>query len=345
MYSHPVTPSHGTVGVRSVVEGATVDNLAALARDATGLGSTSAHGARGSTLAALLLVILVLLRGINNHGGVLLVLVDGPVENVVVLEGLADEEITEDLAQVRVVGLVIKAERASVVQVDGELVGEATAQNLSGGSHLLLHDAVVLLLLSSRLQTLPGQRATAEVEHHIAQRLHVITARLLHTEVSVDTGVTGSSSEVLVLTVGDVEVSLGVAVLLGQTKVNHVNLVATLADTHQEVIGLDITVNERLGVDVLDAGDELVGQQKDGLQRELAVAEVEQVLETGTQEIDDHGIVVTLGTEPANEGDTDTTGEGLVDAGLIFELGVLGLDALELDSDLFAGDDVRSCEV
>jgi hypothetical protein len=161
--------------------------------------------------------------------------------------------------------------------------------------------------------------------------------------VSVDTGITGSTSKVLVLAVRDVEVGLGVAVLLGQTEIDHVDLVTTLANTHEEVVGLDITVNEGLGVDVFDAGDELIGEEKNGLQGELAVAEVEQVLETGTQEVDNHGVVVALSTEPADEGDTDTTGERLVDASLIFELRVLGLDALKLDGDLFTGNDVGAC--
>jgi hypothetical protein len=101
-------------------------------------------------------------------------------------------------------------------------------------------------------------------------------------------------------------------------------------------------VDEGLGVDVFDAGNELIGEKKDGLQRELAVTEVEKVLQTGTQEIDDHSIVITFGTEPTDEGDTDTTGEGLVDTGFIFELGVLGLDTLELDGNLLTRDDVRS---
>lgn len=341
MYSHPVAPSDGTV-VWSVVEGTTVNHLTALAGDGPRLSSSGAHGAGGSTLAALLLIILVLLAGIHDHSGVLLVLVDSPVEDVVVLEGLADEEITENLAQVRVVRLVIETERAGVVQVDGELVGEAAAENLGGSGHLLLHDAVILLLLRGCLQALPWQRAAAEVQHHVAQRLHVVTTGLLDTEVGVDTGVTGSTSEVLVLTVGDVEVGLGIPVLLGQTEIDHVDLVATLADTHEEIVGLDITVDERLGVDVLDSGYKLIGEQEHGLEGELAVAEVEQVLKTGTKKIDHHGVVVTLGTEPANKWDTDTAGKRLVDTGFILQLGMLCLDALKLDSNLLARNDVRS---
>jgi hypothetical protein len=153
---------------------------------------------------------------------------------------------------------------------------------------------------------------------------------------SVDRGITSSTSEVLVLTVRNVEVSLRVTVLLGQTKVNYVDLVSTLSDAHQEVVGLDITVDEGLGVDVLDAGDELVGQEQDGLEREFAVAEVEEILERRAQKVQDHGVVVAFCAEPSYKGNADTAGEGFVDTGLVFQLGVLGLDALELDCDLFA---------
>lgn len=108
-----------------------------------------------------------------------LVLVHSPVEDIVVLEALADEEIAEDLAQVAVVGLVIEPEGARVVEVDRELVREAAAEDLGRSSHLLLHDPVVLLLLRGGLKTLPGERATAEVEHDVAERFHIVTARLL----------------------------------------------------------------------------------------------------------------------------------------------------------------------
>jgi hypothetical protein len=158
----------------------------------------------------------------------------------------------------------------------------------------------------------------------------------------VDGGITSSTSQVLVLPIRNVEVGLRVTVLLGQAEIDDIDLVTALADTHEEVVRLDITVDEGLGVDVLDAGDELIGQQKNGLQGELAVAEVEKILQAGSEEIKNHGIVVALGTKPADKWDTDTTGERLVDTGLIFELGVLSLNRLKLDGNLFTRDDVGS---
>jgi hypothetical protein len=254
-------------------------------RSGTSAGAGAAGLGRASlgSIGVLLLVIGFLLLGLSNGLSILLVLVDGPVEDVIVLEALADKKITEDLAEVRVVGLVVEAEGTCVVQIDGKFVGEAAAEDFGRRSHLLLHDAVVLLLLSSSLETLPGQRATAKVEHDIAKGLHVITARLLNTEMGVDTGVACSTRQVLVLTVWNVEVSLRVTVLLGQTKINDVDLVATFANAHEEVVGLDVSVDEGFGVDVLDAGDELVGEEEHSLEGELAVAEVEEILQAGAE--------------------------------------------------------------
>ena len=159
----------------------------------------------------------------------------------------------------------------------------------------------------------------------------------------VNRGVTSGTGQVLVLSVRDVEVGLGVPVLLGETEVDNVDLVTPLTDTHEEVVRLNVTVDKALGVDVLNAADQLVGEEEDGLEREFAVAEVEEIFEGGAEEIEDHGVVVTLGAEPPDERNADAASERLVDAGLILELRVLGLDGLKLDGDFLAGDDVCAC--
>lgn len=125
----------------------------------------------------------------------------------------------------------------------------------------------------------------------------------------IDTGVPGGSRQVLILTVWNMKMRLGVAVLLGQTKINHVDLVSPLADAHQKVVRLDVTVNERLGVNILDPGDELIRQQEHGFQGEFAVAKVKEILQTRSQQIEDHSIVVTLGSKPADKRDPDASRE------------------------------------
>jgi hypothetical protein len=136
--------------------------------------------------------------------------------------------------------------------------------------------------------------------------------------------------------------SLWVPVLLGKTEVNDIHLVTTFTNAHEKVVWLNITVYEGLGVDVLDTRDELVCEEQNGLQGELSVAEVEKILQTGSKQIENHGIVVALGSEPADKGNSNTSSEGFVDTSLILELGVFGLDALKLDSDFLSRNNVGS---
>ena len=72
------------------------------------------------------------------------------------------------------------------------------------------------------------------------QRVHNLT----DTEVSVDAGIACSTSQVLVLTIWNMEMGLRVTVLLGQTEIDDIDLVASLSDTHEEVVRLDVTVDE-----------------------------------------------------------------------------------------------------
>ena len=157
---------------------------------------------------------------------------------------------------------------------------------------------------------------------------------------SVDTGIASGSRQILVLTVWDVKMSLWVSVFLGESEINDIDLVSTLPNTHQKVIWLDVAVDKRFSMNVFNAGNQLVREKQHCLQGKFAVAEIEQILQAGSKKIEYHSIVITFGSEPTNEGDTDTTSEGFVDAGFIFELRVLSLDALEFNCDLFAGDDV-----
>ena len=71
----------------------------------------------------------------------------------------------------------------------------------------------------------------------------------------VDGGVPRRAGKVLLVPVRYMYVSLGVAVLLGQPKVDDVDEVALLAEAHQEVVGLDVSVDEVLGVNVLHPTD------------------------------------------------------------------------------------------
>ena len=78
---------------------------------------------------------------------------------------------------------------------------------------------------------------------------------LTDAQMGVDGGIAGSAGEVLILAVGDVLVRPGVTVLLSQAKVDDVDQVAFLAKPHKEVVGLHVSVDEVLGVDVFNPAD------------------------------------------------------------------------------------------
>jgi hypothetical protein len=109
----------------------------------------------------------------------------------------------------------------------------------------------------------------------VTKRLEIISSRLLNTQMGIDRSVPSSTSQVLVLPVGDMQMSLGVSVLLGETEINDIDLIASFPNAHEEIVGLDISVDKVSRVNVFDSRDELVGEEKDSLEGEFSVTEVE----------------------------------------------------------------------
>jgi len=70
-------------------------------------------------------------------------------------------------------------------------------------------------------------------------------------------------------------VRLRVNVPLCKAHVNNVESITFLTQTHQEVVGLDISMDEQLFMHVLEPFDELVGQLNRGSKREFVAAELE----------------------------------------------------------------------
>ena len=75
-------------------------------------------------------------------------------------------------------------------------------------------------------------------------------AGLLNTQMNVDVSVMSSSSQVFVLPVQDMKVHLWVPEFLCKTEINDIDFIAMFANAHEEVVGLDVSVNEVFGVNV-----------------------------------------------------------------------------------------------
>lgn len=106
-------------------------------------------------------------------------LLNAPIKYVVVLESFSNKEISEELSEIGVVWLVIEAQGPAAVEIDCHLGREASAQELSRSRHLLLHDAIVLLLFGGGLESLPRERTSEEVHQNVAQGFEVVTTGLL----------------------------------------------------------------------------------------------------------------------------------------------------------------------
>lgn len=84
---------------------------------------------------------------------------------------------------------------------------------------------------------------------------------LTDAQMSINGGIASSASQVLILAIGNMLMCTGIPVLLGQAEINNVDQIAFLAKTHQKVVWFDVSVNEILRVDVLNATD-LEGQKQ-----------------------------------------------------------------------------------
>lgn len=164
------------------------------------------------------------------------------------------ERLGEELSEVIVVRGILETEISNVGKVLGELLGEAFAQILDNGGLLLLANLLVLLLVGSSLQALPGETAAEEVEEDVTKGLKIVSSRLLTTQMGVDAHVTSSSRKGFSLAVGNVLFRLGITVLLGHAKVDDVDDAGGLGagSADEEVVGLDVAVDQVLLVDGLD---------------------------------------------------------------------------------------------
>ena len=102
----------------------------------------------------------------------------------------------------------------------------------------------------------------------------------------VDGGVSGSTSEVLSLSVRDV-FAISLDVPLGKTEIDEEDLVTGLVETDAEVVRLNVSVDEMSVVNVLNTSDHLVDQHQNCLQGELSECVLEETLQGRAHEIHD----------------------------------------------------------
>jgi hypothetical protein len=91
-----------------------------------------------------------------------------------------------------------------------------------------------------------------KIYENICKGLQIVATRLFNTLVVVDRDIWRSSSRGTVLFIWDMEVSLGIPVLLCEAEVNNIDLVIMIAYAHQKIGGFDVAMDEVTRVDMLD---------------------------------------------------------------------------------------------
>jgi hypothetical protein len=94
-------------------------------------------------------------------------LLNRPVEYMVIFETLAHKEVSEEFAKIHVVRPLVKIQITDILEIGCKFLWELAAKVLSRDVYLLLFNPLVSLVLRSRLQALPGQRAASKVNHHL----------------------------------------------------------------------------------------------------------------------------------------------------------------------------------
>lgn len=100
---------------------------------------------------------------------------------------------------------------------------------------------------------------------------------------------------------------------------------------HEKIVGLDVSVDETLAVNVFYSGDELIGEKQNCFQAESSGAKVEEVLEAWPKQFHYHHIEVPLRTAPLDLRNPDTALHHPVELRLDVKLGMLCLDAFQFD--------------
>ena len=151
------------------------------------------------------------------------VLLPGIVKDAAI-EVVAGHASLEEGEASAVVGLLLEFKLSAVLHVLTELAWVSTAELLKGSLNLLLLDVVVLLILGAAWKSLPGELTLQEVEKNVTNSLQVISSRLLDSLMSGNRGISGGSSQILAIFVGNM-LALRVLVALGETKIDDVDVV------------------------------------------------------------------------------------------------------------------------
>lgn len=191
---------------------------------------------------------------------------DGPVEDVLVFEAAAVEEVFEELLVLSIVRGLLELELSAMRHVLGELFGVAVAQLLYGGVDLALLDLAILVVLVPSAEALPRQLSLEEVEDHVTSTLEVVSPALFNTQVGVGRGISCGACKTLLVSEWYVLIRRRILPALSQTEVNQIQGLGVLLHANEDVLGLQVAMDVSHLMEELNPADELIGNDQDRLE-------------------------------------------------------------------------------
>lgn len=130
--------------------------------------------------------------------------------------------------------------------------------------------------------------------------------------------------------------SFRIAVLLCHAKIDNVDEVGSpgVGLANKEVVWFDVSVNKRLFMDGLDAGNHLLSHHDGGFEGEAAAAPLKQILKRWTKEVNDENVMQAFLAKVIDTWDADASNKNFVRPVFVAKLGGVGLFRFELDSNL-----------
>mmetsp|Transcript_104276 Transcript_104276/g.301674 ORF Transcript_104276/g.301674 Transcript_104276/m.301674 type:complete len:339 (-) Transcript_104276:108-1124(-) len=270
-------------------------------------------------------------RAIHTEG------LERPLEGKVEPEALAQEDVSQQPPEERVVRTVLERQALAVVDVHDQFGRQLLAEHLGWCRPFDLPNGLVARLWRGSDDPLPWQAPLAEVDEHVPDGLEVVAAALLDAPMRVDRGVARCAREAQ----ARAERNVGLLIVaLAQAEIDHVQVVDLRLDAPHEVFGLDVAVDDAFGVQVLGAADELIRHKGGSPRGELVLAHLHTVLQGSAKQLHDHAMVAPLAAEVKAFGKTlrlHRLPHETHDRRFLLELLGAGAHGLELHSDLLPG--------
>ena len=176
-----------------------------------------------------------------------------PVIHEIEVVALSYKCFPEHRNELLVIRLLLKFKFACVVQKVLEFFWIPRAQVFDACDGLLDLNLLILFFLCFGWKTLPRQSTSNEVHQDDAYLLKVVSASLFNAEMRIQTGIPSCSSQRLIIFKGDVSARFGIFVSLGKTEIDNVNYMLLLLNADKKVIRLDVSMQEAILMDILDA--------------------------------------------------------------------------------------------